>query len=202
MLLVNGNLIAGGIETALISFVENMKNVFDIDVMLFANEGILKDKLSQDVKVIEGGKIMRQLYHDHQIRSEATINSRSSLKAILKNILVKLGAKKIVSKFALVGHKNKNNYDIAVCYNGMSNLIVKYTLNKVKAYKKISVIHSDVAHFNLTKRQIKNLGKFDKIVCVSNSCANIMKDKYPVLNDKIDYIYNFQNRENIIALTC
>lgn len=202
MLLVNRNLIAGGIETSLISFVENMKNVADIEVMLFSNDGILKDKLPKDIKILEGGKILRQMYRDYQINPTSSgVGSKKSLQAIVKNILGKLGIKKLIKKFALVGQKNKSYYDIAICYNGMDNLCVNYVNKCVKAKKKINIIHSDIAHFDLTKKQIKNFNEFDKIICVSESCADVMRGKYPIFKDKIDYVYNFQNREEIIELS-
>ena len=58
ILLVNKNMIAGGIETSMLSFIENLKNIAEIDVMLFNKSGILIEKLPKDVNVYEGGFIL------------------------------------------------------------------------------------------------------------------------------------------------
>ena len=201
ILLINRNLIAGGIETALISFVESLKEYADIEVMLFSYDGILKDKLPEGIKVIEGGKILKMLYRDYQINTSSNpTSSKTSLKGCLRRLLSKLGFKKLLLKLALVGQKNKANYDMAICYNGMDNLCANYAIKCVKAKHTINLIHSDISQFNLNKKTQKLFQKFNKIVCVSNSCAEIFRNKYPTLANKIDYMYNFQFKDKVINL--
>ena len=194
ILLVNKNLIAGGIETSLISFIEAMKDYADIDVMLFNNSGILKDRMPQDIQVYEGGKILRSLNRVCQgSGSQNAGKNKFNLKKSIIKVFKFLGGRKILSAFALVGQKIKKKYDIVFCYNGLDELSVKFALKCVNAKKKFNYIHSDVSQYDINKRQLKRFGKFDKLLCVSKSCAEIFKKKYPELSSKVDYLYNFQD---------
>lgn len=198
ILLVNKNLIAGGIETSLISFIEAMKDVADMDVMIFSKTGILKDKIPQDVTVYEGGKILRYL---NRASENSIKNSTMSVgKKIIKGVLAflkKIGVKTLLSKFALVGQKKLKHYDLAISFNGLNELSAKYVLKCVNAKVKINIIHSDMSRYNLTKKDMKRMLSFDKVLCVSKSCEEILKNVYPELKGKTDYLYNFQNADKI-----
>ena len=196
--MVNKNMIAGGIETSMLSFIENLKNIAEIDVMLFNKSGILIEKLPKDVNVYEGGFILRSLNRDCQTticnNSDPILKKKKNILKIIKA----LGARKILSWFAFFGQKLKKHYDIAIAYNGLDELCSKFVIKRVKADVKIDYIHYDMDHYQLSKGQINLFKKFNKLICVSKSCAEIFEKKHPEFKDKIDYLYNFQDVNKII----
>ena len=198
VLLINRNLSAGGIETSLLSFVDNLKDFLEIDVMLFSNDGILKNKLSKEVRIIEGGRILRLMHRDNQGKEGASIKKQTIIGKLKKFFRKSIG--KIVKIFAFCGTRNKKDYDMVICFNGLDYYCAKYAKKYTKSKLKFTMIHNDISQINVSKRQLKLISSFDKIVCVSNSCSNIFKKKYPLLDSKVDYIYNFQNCEEILGL--
>ena len=202
VLLINKNLIAGGIETSLLSFIDNMKDYVDIELVLFNKTGALIDRLPQDIKVYEGGKILKYLNRDcTPVIGTVLTNKKFSIKSFLFNFIKKLGGRKILSKFALIGQKIKSNYDVVISYNALNDISSNFALKCVKAKKKYAYIHSDVSKYAISKNYQRKLKKFDKIICVSESCANIAKRKFDKMKEKIDYLYNFQNADKMKKLS-
>lgn len=198
VLIITKNLIAGGIETSMLSFIENMKSIVDIDLMVFNKSGILMDRLPSDIQVFEGGRILRSLNRACQGGNN---NNQQSKKIDIKRLIVKcvkaLGGRKILSQFAFVGQKIKNEYDIVLCYNGLDQISADFALKCVKAKQKMIYVHSDVSRYDIKRKMLTNYEQFNKILCVSRSCAEIFKNKYPNLADKVDYLYNFQDIDRI-----
>ena len=111
MLLINKNMIAGGIETSLISFVETLKDKLDIEILLFAKVGLLKDRFPSDVKIMEGGKILRSIfYRNYQNKEQNNKSPIRSLKELIIKILSKLKITRFVRLFKFVGQKIKTRY--------------------------------------------------------------------------------------------
>lgn len=197
LLIITKNLIAGGIEISMLSFIENMKSMFDIDLMLFNKSGIMVDKLPRDIKVIEGKGILKSLNKACQGENDSNLKLKSNIKQIIIKSVKALGGRKLLSKFVFAGQKLKNEYDIVLCYHGLDKLCAEFALKCAKALNKIIYIHSDVSKYNLDKKLLSDYKKFNKIMCVSKSCSEIFKNKYPKLAHKVDYLYNFQNVDKI-----
>jgi len=210
--LIGSNLAAGGIETAFLHFVSNMRDSVDLDVFLCSNSGVLKDNMPKDVCVYEGNKILRNTNRADSIDSSANaedgaparLGAKARLVNFIKRALDKLHVDKhrIVVGVQSVGvnllKKPKKQYDVAICFCAQHLCCENIALKRVNAKEKWAVIHADVRQVNYSKKLIKTLAKFDKILCVSSSCAEIFKGVYPHLKDKVDYIYNFQDNKKIV----
>lgn len=86
--------------------------------------------------------------------------------------------------------KIKKQYDVAISYQALDYNSCAVVLKKVKAKKKIAFFHCDFSKFKLSKSHLRNVLKYDKIICVSKSCAEMCAKCYPQLKDKVDYLYN------------
>jgi len=89
--------------------------------------------------------------------------------------------------------KQPEEYDVAISYAMMNSIVNTYVIHNVKAKKKILWCHIDVALYN--NHYIKGLEelypKYDRINCVSEAALNSLKNKYPVLSDRLFVAYNF-----------
>ena len=204
ILFLGKNFVAGGIERSYISFVANMKDSVEIDAFLCNNAGSLKYAMPSDITIYSGSYIIRNTNGaDQALAEQGGIPQKPSFKAKIRNFI-----KAVVNKLHLldalqsvgVAMTKKPNkfYDCPICFCAQNLSCAKIALKRVDAKSKWAVIHADVSKFDLGKKCIKTLAKFDKIICVSNSCAQIFAQKYPHLKDKTDYFYNFQNNEQII----
>lgn len=188
----------GGIEVSSVAFINNMYKDLDLDVFVFSKTGKLLNELPSGIKIYQGNKFGQILYKDRQsYGAEQTKSKKFKLLVLLKNILRKLGLKKLLKKLCLFGQKKFTGYDVAICFDGMDISCSKMTLCKVKAKVKICFIHCDPEFVIPTKRILKYLYKFDKIYCVSSSCATNLKKYFIKDIDKIGYLYNFQNCDSI-----
>lgn len=201
VIMVNKNMAAGGIETAVIGFLQNLKHNIDFDLMLFKKCGALLNRVPDDVNILEGGKILKLLGNTYAGNIQQTKQSFFyRLKKKILKLANKMGAGKVLSNFALVGQKQKREYDVAICCHGIDQLKVEYVAKCVKAKYKVAFIHCDVREYKISKKSLKMLLKFDKILCVSESCAKIFSEKYPQFTN-VDYLYNFQDVDKILSLS-
>ena len=190
-------LIAGGIEKALLNFLNLISKETNVDLFLFNKVGVLKDDIPESVKVLQANNLMKKRISDIQ-HSTGTHKQKSNIKQKIKNILKFFGFNKIYNNYVLNSQKKlEKHYDVSICFNGFVDGC-KYVLKKTKASKKIVIFHSDAENVELSKQRLKLFGKFDKILCVSESCANVFKQKYPKFSNKVDFLYNPQNNIEII----
>lgn len=197
MLILQKYLTIGGIEKAFLSFINELKDEFDIEVCLFHKGGGLEKQLSPDIKTYEANKLYKLIYTPIQERG-----SKRKVTSFFKKILIKtvkaVGGKYVVGHLALRNQKQLNNiYDIAIAFDSDVPSL-DFLLNKVKAKKKFAFIHGDIRFNKISKLRQKKFLKFDKVFCVSKSCADICKAYYPLLKERIDYLYNFQDVNSIL----
>lgn len=199
VLILSRNLMAGGIETSYLNFIENMKDSVNLETFLCNYNGILKNKMSKDIKLYEGNKVLKFLTPT----DGASVKSKKSkFKMCLRNVIKffynVFGFKKLLKFYAVTTTKKiKKEYDCALCFYAQNDLCCEIALKKVNAKQKFAFVHADVSKSPINKKSLKMFKQFDKILCVSNSCASVFKSVYPHLADKVDYLYNFQNTEKI-----
>lgn len=189
----------GGIEVSSVAFINNLYKDIDLDVFAFSKTGKLLSELPDGLRIYQGNKFAHWLYCDRQSHGiEQNLSKKFRFKVFIKTLLRKLGFKELLKKLCFVGQNKFRNYDIAICFDGMDPRCVKMALSKVQSKAKICFIHCDTNVVIPTKAILKNLKKFDKIYCVSESCAESLKAYFTDDNrNKVDYLYNFQNVEKI-----
>ena len=94
----------------------------------------------------------------------------------------------------------KEKYDLAIAYWGDRTLF--YMCDKVKADKKLAWLHFD---YNSPPRENAIYEKYfsmcDKVITVSESIAESLKNALPSVKDKITVLENFTDREGIIEMS-
>ena len=194
------NFMAGGIETSFINFVKYVKDTVDLDLFLCNNSGVLKDQLDNGLTMYEGNYFIKFLNRAETfgVKSSKKQGVKRFVVKFLKFVYNKLGVKKLFKLLGIsITKKIKQEYDCAICFYAQSEICSDLLLKKINAKKKFAVIHADVSKFELDKKVVKLLARYDKILCVSQSCAEIFKRKYKELSSNVDYLYNFQNNEKI-----
>lgn len=88
-------------------------------------------------------------------------------------------------------------YDVALAYRQCAPCYY-YTLNCVKATKKIAMIHGNLNFMNETSSWDKMLISFDRIACVSKAVTNDFKRRYSDIADRFTTIYNMFNISDIL----
>jgi len=184
----------GGIESSLFHFINEFKEEVNLKLVTWLkgprdNEvvvphDVLNCSISKSLQVIDKNKT--------DIKKEP-LNLR--LKWLFYKFLMKL---KIFDRYVTKKFKTKKPYvaDVGICFAPWEISLRLY--KKIFRCKyNICLIHGDVRSVDLSAFK-KLLNIYDKIVCVSASCAEVFKQVLPELKDKVDYIYNFQNEQKII----
>lgn len=200
VLLVSRNLMAGGIESSSINFIENMQDSVNIEAFFCNFAGVLKNKIPQNIKIHNSNKLL-MFFSGADNNQYKTTTKPSKFKTYLRNIIkffyIRFGFKNFLKYLAIRKVKIKEEYDCALCFFAQNDLCSRVVVEKVKAKQKIAYIHTDAKRSPISKQSYKLLFKYDKILCVSKSCANIFKEVYPKLAEKTDFLYNFQDNNKI-----
>ncbi|MBR6632984.1 MAG: glycosyltransferase [Clostridia bacterium] len=206
ILIVDKSFAVGGIQTSLINMVKELKNKHSIDVLMFHNGGMLKNRFPEDVNVIEPCFFMRlhgMMAADAKKKGIFTYGMR-----ILTGIFDRIFTNRFSIWFALLFQKKLKGYDVAIAFHQEDSPratvsgFYRFVSKKTDAPVKIGWIHYVPGTVSFDdKKNIKYMKKMDKLVCVSHSTAKNFASVHPVLADKIDYCYNFHDIERIKTLS-
>ena len=194
----------GGISSSCINFLNSVSKEQDIDLTLFTFDKINEDILSSNVNIVYANKSLTPFAVSYADSKKRGIFFR--LKWLFLRLWSKVFTNRLPLKFALKRQKEiKEQFDVAISFApSTSNKTFsvgssEFVLQKVNAKKKFILFHSDFQSSGLnTEFVVDGLSKFDKILCVSKSCAEKMKQALPQLQEKIDYLYNFSDSQTII----
>lgn len=93
-----------------------------------------------------------------------------------------------------------DQYDYAISWAMPDAFENIFTLKKVKADKKVMLVHMDLRHYLMPKDSIFYLNRFDHFYCVSAACKQSFCDSFPEYLAKTDVFYNVINAANILKL--
>ena len=191
ILFIHKSMNMGGIERALLNLTNTIVDKNDVNVLLL-NDTFGKDLFNQKINFIESNKMFRLL---NPQRTYSKV--KKSVMGVVKNFVTRFGLRAMLEKLFAKKVVTREVYDIAVAFHGEDFLTCYQAANMVNARKKYAFIHFDVRKTKIKKRVFKTYKKFDKIICVSNSCAELFKQTYPELAEKVDYLYNISDVEEI-----
>ena len=203
ILIVNNNLKVGGIQKALLNFLHVLSPDYDVDLLLFKNQGGLQDEVPSSVRIIE----IKSAYKYLGISQGECKGFFQKLKrGIYAGMTKMFGFRFSAFWIGLTQNKLKETYDVAISYmhcagkkafyGGSAEFVLKHT----KAKQKICFIHNDyLSSGTRCAYNDKIYQKFDKIACVSDSVkANFLK-ALPTLSDKAYMVRNVVLQDEIIA---
>ena len=195
----------GGIPSSCINFLNILSEsmIFKVTLITFTKIDKIKLGISDKIDIIYTNKSLEVFALTYnQCKSK---NFPFRLKWIMVRLWSKYISNNLPLKIALKKQKPlEEEFDIAISFApssssktfsvGSSELV----LNKIRAKTKCVLYHNDFTMSGLnTGFVVDGLSRFDKILCVSKSCAEIMRNALPQLKDKIDHLYNFANVSQI-----
>ncbi|AWD67020.1 glycosyltransferase [Priestia aryabhattai] len=199
LLFVMNNLSCGGAEKALISLLETIDySKFNVDLFLFKHEGLFFSKIPKQVNLLK--EPYEYKYYDMPIKraiisciKKGRLNiALSRLKAgfIFKTEQNRVRCEQRVWKYICNSLKSINKkYDVAIGY--LEKTPIYFCVDKVNAKKKIGFIHNDYDKLGMDPEiDQKYFDKLGNIVTVSEECASVLKQRFPVYKDKVEVMYN------------
>ncbi|MFS0638298.1 glycosyltransferase [Mesobacillus foraminis] len=201
----------GGVEKSLLSLLSVIpKEKYDITILVLEKKGEFLDYIPNWVKVEEAAWFQKikpiilqppkQTIKDYYIKKSFT-----KLSSFLCSYFI---SKKLNNRYFYYRHIFKNVsdnntlYDVAIAFQGPTDIIDYYIANKVKAKKKISWIHFDVSKHFINEKLYNRLYKsFNKIFVVSKEARKRLIEKIPTVQGKTEVFLNIVPKELINNLS-
>ena len=192
----SGDLTMGGLQKILVEYLKLIdKNKYRI-VLLIANDygkkNLFLEEIPKNVEI--------QFVRPYNLVSK--IAELSKNRKILNRLLLKryrYRSKRVFKSIFLEKLSKLGKIDLIIDFDGG----LKSILDNLKAEKKIIWIHSSIRkHKQDNKSKISRYGeelkKYDKIIAICQEMKEEIKELYPSLSHKIEYIYNPLDCNNII----
>jgi len=190
----------GGVEKSLLSLLSEMpKNTYDITLLLLEKKGAFLEQIPELVKVEEATWFK-------EIKPIIMQSPKQTIKNYIRNnkyfkVLSFIGCYIIDKCFdnRYLYYKNvfksipfnENEYDVAIAYQGPTDIIDYYITHKVRANKKISWVHFDISKHYINKKLYSKLyKKFNKIYAVSNEAKNKIDEIIPIAKNRTETLFN------------
>ena len=205
LLFVCNNLIYGGIPRSLISLLKEIKDDYDIDLLLFWQGGEYIESVPEGVNLIPAKGLLPLLG-----MPQAKVNRESAAQGIFRAGLVgwsRLFSNRGPRKMTFATAPKLEGYDVAISYaqdNSGRNYAIgcnDFVLDRVEAARKVAFVHCDFLRYGgndrLTRAQYR---RFDRIACVSRSARKALLNALPELRDKTFVVENCTDFEEIRRL--
>ena len=192
----SGDLTMGGLQKVLVEYLKLIdKNKYRI-VLLIANDygkkNLFLEEIPKNVEI--------QFVRPYNLVSK--IAELSKNRKILNRLLLKryrYRSKRVFKSIFLEKLSKLGKINLIIDFDGG----LKSVLDNLKAEKKIIWIHSSIRkHKQDNKSKISRYGeelkKYDKIIAICKEMKEEIKELYPSLSHKIEYIYNPLDCNNII----
>ncbi|MFB5197823.1 glycosyltransferase [Neobacillus sp. KR4-4] len=199
LLFIIPSLSAGGGEKSLINLLHHLDySQYNVDLFMLNHEGLFMEFIPKEVKVLPLPETYK-LFSLSFFKSIKELLIRGKLDIAYNRVIFTLKNKysKDVStreqytwKHLSTPFENlEKKYDVAIGF--LEKTSTYFCVDKVKASKKVGWVHIDYDKLGMDpKFDINYFKKIDKIVTVSEECANIFKARFPSEKNKVDTIYN------------
>ncbi|UPM54162.1 glycosyltransferase [Gottfriedia acidiceleris] len=190
----------GGVEKSFLSLLSVIpKDKYDITLLLLEKKGGFLENIPDWVNVVEATwfttikdiilqpphKTLKDYFNNKQyVKMLSFLNKYLiSKKTSDRNIYYHHIFKDVPKDFTL--------YDVAIAYQGPTDIIDYYIANRVTAKKKVSWVHFDVSKHQINTKLYKKLHKkFDKIFVVSEEAKKRLIEKLPQDVNKTEVFKN------------
>ncbi|OCT11048.1 glycosyl transferase [Paenibacillus pectinilyticus] len=200
ILLVMSSMNIGGVEKSLLSLLSIIpQESYEVTLLLLEKKGEFLAHVPDWVNVQEASWFK-------ELQPIILQPPQKTIKSYLKNKryskLISFTYSYCVSKFFDLRHvyyrevfksvpNHSNEYDVAITYQGPTDIIDYYIANKVSAAKKISWVHFDVSKFAInTKLYTKLYRKYNSIYVVSEEAQQQLLKKIPSTTGKTEVFKN------------
>jgi|SRR5690625_3191811 len=202
----------GGVEKSFLSLLSGLpKEKYDITLLLLEKKGGFMERVPDWIKVEETSWF-------RHIKPGIMQPPQKTIKDYFRNgdyfkipgficsyiLSEKLFENRYIyykNTFKIVPRHNEN-YDIAISYQGPTDIIDYYVANKVNAKQKISWIHFDVTKHTINEKLYKKLYKsFDKLFVVSKEAKKKLIQKIPSIDSKASVFLNVISEDLISEMS-
>lgn len=205
ILIVNKSFAVGGIQSSLLNLIKMIKDRYEVNLLIFNDEGELRERLPADVKLIKANPLLR--IHGMSVADAKRNGKFYYLARLFIAAFDRLFTNKLFFYLAMLCQKKLKGYDVAIAYHHeVSSKVVisgfyRFVDKRTDAKIKLGWIHYDpyLVYFNDRKNE-KYMEKMNKIICVSKGTADVFSQRHPNLKVPIDYCYNVQDVERISEL--
>ena len=206
ILIVDKSFAVGGIQTALINMVKELKKKYDVDVLMFYNNGVLKKYFPDDVKIIEPFFLLK--VHGMNVSDAKSESLGFFLLRLLTGVFDKCFTNRFSIWFAILFQQKLYGYDAAIAFHHEAAIratvsgFYRFVKKKVDAPVKLGWIHYDPERIPFNdKANEKYMRMMDKIVCVSKGTEDKFLKYHLSFKGKTDFCYNMQDIDRILSLS-
>ncbi|EOO15545.1 glycosyltransferase [Bacillus cereus] len=190
----------GGVEKSLLSLLSVMpKEKYDVTVLMLEKKGGFLKQLPSWIKIEEAvwfQDIKPKIMQSPKKTIKEYYENKRYIKA-LNFLFSYVASEKLKDRYVFykeifkdIPH-SKNKYDIAIAYQGPTDIIDYYVVNRVTSKKKISWVHFDVFKHQInTKLYEKLYGELDNICVVSKVAQKHLIEKFPIVKSKTNVFLN------------
>lgn len=199
LLFIIPSLQAGGGEKSLVNLLSQLDySKYDVDLFLLHHEGVFMKLLPKHIKVLrlpeayqnfalpllkslakllQTGNVLLSYYRilftvRNRIYSHTSINEQFNWKYISKSL-----------------QSIDTRYDTAISF--LEKTSTYFCVDKVNADQKIAWVHNDYDELGMDSSFDRPyFQQLDYIMTVSDQCAEVLKNRFPTLQHKIDVMYN------------
>lgn len=193
--------------TTLLNLIDYSK--YEVDLQLFAVEGEFLELLPEEVNVLSELEYFK--YCNKSIAScMKNIFSLTNIKMMLSRLHYSMrirmkdgnNADKAVMFWKCCKQRFETSlkqYDVAIAY--AQGTPTFYVVDKVNAKKKIAWVNTVYRPEGKTKQyNIKEYKKYDTINCVSDAVAELFREDFSELKDKVSIIYDIMDKDFILKM--
>ena len=204
ILFVVNNLKTGGIQISLLNLLSEIKDDYEITLMVFSCNNEEKILVPDGVKLITAGFPFRQFGLS---KKEVCGNPWLFFERAILYVITRFCGRTFAVKLILPFQKRIKGYDCAISYvheaaqNSMNGGCNEFVLKKVEAERKITWLHCDFELCGANNKKSYGIYKqFDNIVACSEGTRNTFIKCMPELAHKTVAIRNCHNYEKIRSL--
>lgn len=190
----------GGVEKSLLSLLHEIpEGKYDVTLLLLNKKGVFLKNVPNWIK-IEEVPWYKEIKPIIMQSPQKTIHDYYTQKKYMK--LLSFVSTYLISKYFNTRYFyykqilknvpiNKIKYDVAIAFQGPTDIIDFYIANKVEAVKKISWVHFDVSMHFINEKLYKRLyKKYHKIFVVSKAAKEKLSKKIPGVQQKGEVFHN------------
>lgn len=192
ILFILPNLTVGGTITSFTSIFEHIQNKYDISV--YALSGDKNVEITFESRIIPSYWMLDMYF--------SVLNNQRGIKYVvafivkfLKRICLYLHIPLEQWCYKRASKSLTKKYDIIVAFEeGPSTKFGSY----LTASKRVAWVHCDYSRMASCGHELNLYASYDRIICVSAYTANVFRNIYPSLDNKIDFIYNLLDYKRIL----
>lgn len=203
LLIINQSFGVGGIQSSMVNMANELSNDYEVDLFVYNPSGVMKERLSDNVKVLESSWRFKCL--GMSISETLKTNDLKMISfRLFAAVWTKLFTNEVPINLAIKYQPHLGNYDLVISYRQeqgkrtATSGFARVADRCASAKQKVAWLHFDSDAIDLDSQYNKQFyQKMDKIVCVSKTLMENFSKKHTEFQEKMEYCYNFMPYDTI-----